>query len=505
MRAAYETNLTHLTRAAPAGWLRAGCVASLFVGLSACGGGDGGSQSATVTPTPAPAPAPNAPPPAPAPLVVGTAVSIDSGASGNPVGVRVARGANGDGFAVWQADDGTRHNLWANRYSGITAAWGKATNIEMSSADIDEFDLTVDANGNAVVVWHEAPADMVMSARFTASAGAWATPVQLATNASQPRVSGDASGAVLAVYSSGARGRFFDPVSGTWQPEAAIEQSTFSTGFSFGPVPSLDGNGNALVAFQNARTGVGILASNYFSRSTRSWGQLPPDTFEDILGAVPASFVSGFNDNLQLVASTGGNFVLIWQANFDDAGGNPASGSEIRVARFTSSVRTWSGAQTLIPGSVQKNVQLQRIASDAGGNLHLLWTESDRTRTVLKTVRLDQTGAACSLVEVIDRAIGGGAARADLAVDARGDAIAIWQQFEGGRPDDGSRSNIVLNHFDRTAGAWASAVLAGPQQGNAISPHASASGGQALLGWIQLEGGANRVKALLQPLANTGS
>jgi hypothetical protein len=356
-----------------------------------------------------------------------------------------------------------------------------------------------------VVAWHETPADRVMSARFNTSAGAWATPVQLATNASQPRVASDATGAVLAVYGGGARGRFFDPASGTWQPEAAIEQSTFSTGFSFGPVPLLDGSGNALVAFQNARTGVGILASNYFSSSTGSWGQLPPDTFEDILGAVPDSFVFGFNDNLQLATSTGGNFVLIWQANFDDPGGNPESGSEIRIARFTSSVRTWSAAQTLIPGSVQKNVQLQRIGSDASGNLHLLWTERDATRTVLKTVRLDHTGAACSLVEVIDRAIGGGAAGADLGVDPQGNAIAIWQQFEGGRPDDGSRSNIALNRYDKTANAWTGAVLAGPQSGDAISPRASASGGQALLGWIQSEGGANRVKALLQPIADTAS
>ncbi len=67
----------------------------------------------------------------------------------------MARSANGDGFAVWQADDGTRHNLWANRYRAATAAWGSPINIEASSADIDDFDLTVDASGNAVVAWHE--------------------------------------------------------------------------------------------------------------------------------------------------------------------------------------------------------------------------------------------------------------------------------------------------------------------------------------------------------------
>ena len=37
---------------------------------------------------------------------------------------------------------------------------------------------------------------------------------------------------------------------------------------------------------------------------------------------------------------------------------------------------------------------------------------------------------ACSAVQVIDGAVGGGALQADLAVDPQGNAIAIWQQFE---------------------------------------------------------------------------
>jgi hypothetical protein len=110
----------------------------------------------------------------------------------------------------------------------------------------------------------------------------------------------------------------------------------------------------------------------------------------------------------------------------------------------------------------------------------------------------------CGASQAIDSAIGGGAARADLAVDLQGNAIAIWQQFEGGHPDDGSRSNISISRFDGAAGTWEMAVLAETQSGNAISPRASAIvGGHALLGWIQSEDGANRVKAVLHPLDNS--
>jgi hypothetical protein len=101
--------------------------------------------------------------------------------------------------------------------------------------------------------------------------------------------------------------------------------------------------------------------------------------------------------------------------------------------------------------------------------------------------------------------VGGGAGRADLGVDLQRNAIAIWEQFEAGSPGDGSRSNIAINRFDRATGAWASAVLAETLPGNAISPSTSAHGGQALLGWIQTEGGVHRVKALLQPPSETPS
>ena len=503
MRVAIETFPTRLLWS-PAAVLRVGC-AALLLCFNGCGGGDGTSPSSS-TPAQAPTPAPGAtqPPAAPAALVVGTALSIDAGASGNPVGLRVARSANGDGFAVWQADDGTRRNLWANHYRAAAAAWGTPMPIEASSTDIDDFDLTADASGNAVVVWHERPdpqvcCGIVMSARFDAGALAWAAPVSLSTDGIQPRVASDATGAVLAVYVAVGghlvRGRFFDPASGIWQAEAAIEQNNTATGFSFDPVALLDGSGNALAAWPNGRTGAGGVASNYFSRSEGAWVfQLPPNQ-TDLLGGVPGSFTSsGSPHNVQVAATAGGNFLLAWETTpFDD----PENSSDIRIARFTSGTRTWSAAQTLVPSNGQ-GIQFQRVGSDGGGNALLLWTERDAMRTALKAIRVFQ--ASCSAVQVIDSAVGGGAARADLGVDALGNAIAIWQQFEGGSPDDGSRSNIAVNRFDGAAGAWASAVFAETQPGNAIDPRASATAGQALLGWIQAEDGVNRVKALLQPL-----
>jgi hypothetical protein len=484
--------------AAPAA-LRAACVA-LLVCVSGCGGGSGnGSAAPSSTSTPSPTPSPADP--SQAPLVVGTALSIDDGASGNPIDLRVVRSANGDGFAVWLADDGTRRNLWANRYRAASSMWGSAVNIEARDVDIDNFDLTVDASGNATVVWFEPTlGELVMSARFEASTGAWSAPVLVDDVVSPvtPRVTSDATGAVLATTYTG---RFFDPTNGTWLAPEQIPMGIISTGSFFSPVALLDGSGNALYVEHYERTGFNMLGSNYFSRSTGSWQEFPAGFEDGVARPVPGSFAFGFINKLQLANIAGGNFLAAWEVTFDSV----PEMFEIRVARFTSSTRTWTEAQALVPNNAQNDVRFHRLGSDGLGNALLLWTESAGLRTALKALRLDANGLACDAVRTIDSAVGGAAGRADLGVDPQGNAIAIWQQFEGGRPDDGSRSNIAINRFDRATGTWANAVFAETQPGNAISPSASASGGQALLGWIQSEGGVNRVKALLQPLTNMPS
>jgi hypothetical protein len=481
--------------------LRAACVA-LLVGVSGCGGGSSNGSavpSSTSTPSPTPSPAD----PSQAPLVVGAALSIDDGASGNPIDLRVVRSANGDGFAVWLADDGTRRNLWANRYRAASSMWGTPINIEARDGNIDRFDVTVDASGNATVAWTErsgGSAAGVIATRFETSVGAWTTPILLGNTDDDVHITSDATGAVLAMY--GVFGRHFDPVSGTWQPEDGISPGIVSSGHFFGSVALLDGSGNALGVMHYTHF-FDSLVSGYFSRTT-GWEQLPPDFEDGIYRWVPGSFDFGFIDNIQLANIPGGNFLAAWEIKLDRGGGSLDT-PEIRVARFTTSTNTWTTAQTLVPVNAQNDVRFYRLGSDASGNALMLWTESHGTRTALKALRLDANGLACDAVRVIDRAVGGGAGRADLGVDPQGNAIAIWQQFEGGRPDDGSRSNIAINRFDRATGTWANAVFAETQPGNAISPSASAGGGQALLGWIQSEGGVNRVKALLQPLTNMPS
>ena len=85
---------------------------------------------------------------------------------------------------------------------------------------------------------------------------------------------------------------------------------------------------------------------------------------------------NGFIGNIQLAASTDGNFLLAFGRRVvDDAA------TELLISRFTSRTRTWSAPQTLVPGTAQIDILLQRIGSDASGNALVLWTEDGGTRT----------------------------------------------------------------------------------------------------------------------------
>ncbi len=95
---------------------------ALALAVSACGGGGGGGGGGG---TPAPPPVPKA---------WTGAVLLETNDMGTAVGADVALDANGNAVAVWQQSDGTRFNIWANRYNASTSAWGTATLIETDNA-----------------------------------------------------------------------------------------------------------------------------------------------------------------------------------------------------------------------------------------------------------------------------------------------------------------------------------------------------------------------------------
>lgn len=88
---------------------------------------------------------------------------------------QIALDGAGNALAVWHQRDGTRSNIWGNRYT-MGSGWGKATMIEREdSADVSMMpEIALDAAGNTLAVWvlvlvlvHDGGSTDIWASRFS--------------------------------------------------------------------------------------------------------------------------------------------------------------------------------------------------------------------------------------------------------------------------------------------------------------------------------------------------
>ena len=130
-----------------------------------------------------------------------TLIETDVGVAGSP---QVAVDGSGNALAVWYQFDGTRNNIWANRYIAGTG-WGTATLIETYAGNATSPQVAVDGSGNALAVWRQYDGTQfsIWANRYTAGTG-WGTATLIETDAGfagSPQVAVDGSGNALAVWS----------------------------------------------------------------------------------------------------------------------------------------------------------------------------------------------------------------------------------------------------------------------------------------------------------------
>lgn len=150
----------------------------------------------------------------------GTAAAIST-LNQNGYYPQIAMTPDGDALAVWFQYDGTRYNVWANRYINGTG-WGSAELLETEeTVSSDTASVVVDGNGNGVAVWVENDGSgtlNLMANRYVAGTG-W-SPAEAIESSTETL----SAGAALAVDGGGR-------ITAVWTQSNGAEDSLYANRF----------------------------------------------------------------------------------------------------------------------------------------------------------------------------------------------------------------------------------------------------------------------------------
>jgi len=400
----------------------------------------------------------------------GTAKLIETDNTGDALWPRIAFDNSGNALAVWAQSDGTRMNIWANRFDG--AGWGSAELIETDDAgDALWPRIAFDNNGNALVVWAQSDGTH-MNIRANRFDGAgWGSAELIETDnagdALWPQVAFDNSGNALAVWaqSDGTRMNIwanrFDGAG--WGSAKLIE--TDNAGDALWPRIAFDNSDNALAVWaQSDGTRINIQANRFDGSAWNTAKLIETDNAGDALWP-------------QVAFNNSGSAFAIWaQSN--------GTRYSIRTNRFDGT--SWSSTERIGTGNAEDAFKPQ-ITFDNSGNALALWGQYDGIRTNIWANRFN--GAGWDTAELIETDNRGDAFGPRVAFDRSGNAFAVWVQ------NDGSRYNIRTNRFNGSG--WSTAeLIETDNRGDASRPQiALDSNGNALAVWKQYDGIRENIRA----------
>jgi hypothetical protein len=400
----------------------------------------------------------------------------------------VAVDPDGNATAVWEQSDGTRLDLWANHYTRA-AGWGTPAPIEADdTGSVVSATTAVDHNGNAIVVWQQCESTLcnIWSDRHTPSGG-WGAPVLVETDdtgdvrggGGRGQVAVDPDGNAIVVWhqSDGTRYNVWSnryTPSGGWGTPVPVE--TDDTGDAGGAQVAVDPNGNAIVVWLQfvPQPGGRIHSDLWSNRYTPSggWGTavlVGPLAQGDAAGPQVAMDPNG-NATLVWVQTYVAN--VIWSRRYTPSGGWgpavsidsstwPVYGLDVVVDRDGNATAIWEGTDgwdiwsshyTNTPsGGWGQAVPVQtddiggsspQLAVDSAGNVMAVWVESDGNSPWSVWSRRYTPKEGWGVPVLVETDDTGDAAYPVVAVDARGNATAVWHQ------SDGVRFNIWSNHFE---------------------------------------------------------
>lgn len=383
---------------------------------------------------------------------------------GNP---QIAMNSTGTALAIWR--DVTSGSMRVNRYT-FESGWSTASSIQSAGPGRNP-QVAIDNFGMGMAVWARLdPPSYTMyniyASRYYRDIG-WGAPVLIeshdAGNADMPQIAvASATGEAVAVWHqfAGTRSNVyanrFTPVDG-WGGVAMI---TDNAGDAFDPQVASDAAGNAIVVWRQSD---GTSYSIWTNRFTRSGGWGVPALLESNTGEATAP---------EIAMDPDGNAIAVW-AQSDGVRNN------IWSNRFT--VGSGWGTAVLIESN-DGDAWTPKITMNAAGDAFAVWGGWDPSAGTLTGVTFANRYTVAAGWGTPVR-IGLGSSDPQVAVDAMGNAVAVWYQKIGGIFLGAAQT--FANRYTAGSG-WGTAVQLNTVS-NGLRPQIAtdATTGSAIAIWLQ--------------------
>lgn len=402
-----------------------------------------------------------------------TAAPIENDVSGSAIYPQVAVDGSGNALAVWQQSDGTRYNIWSNRFT-VEAGWGEADLIETNDAgDAIMPQVAVDNLGNAIAVWQQdnGARYCIYSNRYVIGTG-WGNATLVESSDSEgafsPQIAVDNSGNAMVVWRQD-DGIYDGIYASRYVAGSSWEGSTYiGTERSWWDMYvndlkiAIDGLGNAMVVWSESELFADNIWSNVYLVGV-GWGVAMPI----------AEDYSGFPRYPQVVFDSPGSAIAVWQ----ESNGVIQS---IRSNRYVIAMG-WENATFIEADDIGDN-SCPHIASDGSGNAMAVWVQSDAAKCGIRANRyIAESG--WQGVTIAGDYSSGSIGYPRVAISDCGNAIAVWSH------NDGNGTGICSNRYDAETGWGTGAFIGNGVSLNAGDPQVAIDdSGNAMVAWWQYDG-----------------
>ncbi len=318
---------------------------------------------------------------------------------------RVAESISGDGYpdhfslavndagiALVAWTEGAESALWVNHYVP-GSGWGTAERLESGGLGSTTPEVAVAPNGTAVLVWQDTAIPGEIRANHYTPNGGWGTAVRIS-------------------------------------PETA---SSGSQGSAYAPHVGMDGNGNAIAAWQQLDS-----EANYVVLAARF---APADKWQEAQAI--DSGTAGYESWPDVAMDPSGNAVVVWYA--DDS-----QGAGIFASSYTPQ-GNWVGATRISTATDTGSARWPDVDIDGGGNAIAVWVQADYEGDVwtdrVWSNRYTQ-GGGWGTPESFETTDSSYPEDPHVSMNAGGVAMAIWQRVETG----GGRYTIWSAPYDPAHG-----------------------------------------------------